>query len=116
MATSFAMAAETQGCDTDEKERHAAMMGGGNPDAEQSIQSLVKGFESAAKDAQSLTVGLTMAKPGVSMDMAVHFKEGSESGKMFTHKGGVGAVMVVTVPRANADDALLEAAYGAKLR
>lgn len=74
-------------------EMAAAMMGGGNPDAEQGIQSLVKGLESAAKDAQSLVFGLTMSKPGVALDLAVHFREGSESAKMFTHTGGVGPVM-----------------------
>ena len=79
-------------------EMAASMMGGGNPDAEKNIQAMVKGFETAAKDAQSLVMGLTMAKGGVSMDFAVHFKEGSESGKKFTHEGGLGGI-VGTLPK-----------------
>lgn len=65
----------------------AAMAAQGNPDAQKQIEAAMKGLQNMARDAQSFAIGLTINKTGVIGDLALHFKDGSESAKTFTHKG-----------------------------
>lgn len=82
-------------------EMYAGMAAAGNPDAEKSIKELMEGFSAMASDAQSLIIGMSSREGHTAMDLAVHFKEGSASGKRFTHVGGLAGApgIVGSMPR-----------------
>ena len=65
------------------------MAAAGNPDAAKVFEDLMIGFNQFTRDAQSFVVGMSATPGGTAMDMAVHFKEDSVSGKRFTHTGGL---------------------------
>jgi hypothetical protein len=77
----------------------AGMMAAGNPGAEEQLAALVKMVEDVARDAQSLVVGLSaVGGNALAMDLAAHFKDGTESARKFTHTGGLANGVVGAMP------------------
>jgi hypothetical protein len=77
----------------------AGMMAAANPGAEEQFAALFKGLEDAARNAQSLVVGMSaVGGNALAMDLAVHFKDGTESGKRFTHSGGLSSSVLGAMP------------------
>ena len=71
------------------------MAAAGNPEAGKAIEDLMIGFTQFTSDAQSFVVCMTTTPGGMAMDIALHFKEGSESGKRFTHTGGLASAQSI---------------------
>jgi hypothetical protein len=77
----------------------AGMMGAANPDMEGQLNALMKGLEDAARDAQSLTIGMSnLSGNALAMDFAIHFKDGTANGKRFTHSGGLANNVLGAMP------------------